>query len=216
VVEVAAVTAAREEILGRVRSALAGAPAEVEVPRAYRRSSDDPDAVVVERFSARVSEYRATVRRVERGSVAAAAGELCRARGLLRLVAPADLPAEWRPEGVEVVSDDGFSPAELDEIGAVLTGCALGIAETGTFVLDGGTAQGRRAITLVPDYHLCVIEARQIVAGVPEAFEQLAPTIRDERRPVTLVSGPSATSDIELTRVEGVHGPRTLDVLVVG
>jgi L-lactate dehydrogenase complex protein LldG len=118
-------------------------------------------------------------------------------------------------EDVELVVDDPpLSAAELDAVDGVLTGCALGIAETGTIVLDGGARSGRRVLTLVPDYHLCVVEAASIVAGVPDAVAALAAAAA-EGRPITLVSGPSATSDIELDRVEGVHGPRTLDVLVV-
>ena len=117
--------------------------------------------------------------------------------------------------GVEVVVDDPpLSPQALDQLDGVLTGCALAIAETGTIVLDGGELSGRRALTLVPDWHMCVVEAGSVVAGVPDAVAALAGAAR-EGRPITLVSGPSATSDIELDRVEGVHGPRTLDVLVL-
>src|SRR5215212_10889133 len=119
-------------------------------------------------------------------------------------------------DGAELVRDDPPLPvAELDRLDAVLTGCALGIAETGTIALDGGAASGRRALTLVPDVHLCVVEAEQVVAAVPDAVARLAEAAA-AGRPVTLVSGPSATSDIELDRVEGVHGPRTLEVFVVG
>ena len=119
-------------------------------------------------------------------------------------------------EGVELVVDDPpLSARQLDGVDAVLTGCALAIAETGTIVLDGGERSGRRALTLVPDHHVCVVEAASIVAGVPDAVDALAAAAA-EGRPITLVSGPSATSDIELDRVEGVHGPRLLDVLVVG
>jgi L-lactate dehydrogenase complex protein LldG len=116
---------------------------------------------------------------------------------------------------VELLRDEGLSNTALDESDGVLTGCALGIAQTGTLVLDGGAHQGRRAISLLPDYHLCVVDAAQIVDLVPEAVERLYPAAREARRPVTFISGPSATSDIELNRVEGVHGPRTLEVLIV-
>jgi L-lactate dehydrogenase complex protein LldG len=211
-VEVARVSSARDEILGRVRRALTVRDG-VEVPRAYRRISHEPRATIVERFCERVADYEATVQRVD--SVAAAVAELCNAHGIDRLVTPADLPDEWTPDEVELVLDDGLDNAALDRIGAALTGCSLAIAETGTLVLDGGPRQGRRALSLVPDYHLCVVEEAQIVAGVPEAIERIAAPIREERRPVTFVSGSSATSDIELVRVGGVHGPRTLDVLVV-
>ena len=125
-----------------------------------------------------------------------------------RLVAPAE---------VELLRDtDGaLSNEQLDAGDGVLTGCALGIAQTGTIVLDGGPAQGRRVLTLLPDYHLCVIRADQIVELAPQAIARLGPAVREQRRPITLISGPSATSDIELSRVEGVHGPRTLEVLIV-
>jgi L-lactate dehydrogenase complex protein LldG len=132
-----------------------------------------------------------------------------------RLVVPPDLPSEWEPGGVELLRDDGLSNEQLDGSDGVLSGCALGIAQTGTIVLDGGAVQGRRAITLVPDYHLCVVRGDQIVELVPEAIERLSDEVRASRRPITFISGPSATSDIELNRVEGVHGPRTLEVLIV-
>jgi L-lactate dehydrogenase complex protein LldG len=168
---------------------------------------------VVDRFCARVEEYRATVRRVSADGLAAATAAACRSRGVARLAVPAGGPAEI--EGVEIVVDDPpLTAAELDAVDGVLTGCALAIAETGTIVLDGGPRSGRRAITLVPDYHLCIVEADAIVAGVPDAVAALTEAA-EAGRPITLVSGPSATSDIELDRVEGVHGPRTLDVLVV-
>jgi L-lactate dehydrogenase complex protein LldG len=208
-------SAAREEILGRVREALRDVAADEEraAPRGYRGAIDGPD--VVEHFAERVADYRATVRRVGPGEVAAAAAASCAARAVGRLLVPADLPAEWRPEGVELVEDHELSVEELDAADGVLTACALAIAETGTIALDAGPGQGRRALTLVPDYHLCVVEAERIVSSVPEAIAGLEAAAR-EGRPITLVSGPSATSDIELQRVEGVHGPRTLEVLLAG
>jgi L-lactate dehydrogenase complex protein LldG len=207
-------SAAREVVLGRVRDALGGARgAEVPVPREYRRRDDAGRDAIVDRFADRVSEYRATVFRAGRGDLAATIAGACRERGAKRLAVPGDLPAEWRPDGVEAVVDDGLSPRELDRVDGALTGCALAIAETGTIVLDGGAAQGRRALTLVPDYHLCVVRAGDVVGQVPEAIEALGEAVR-AGRPVTFVSGPSATSDIELNRVEGVHGPRTLHVVI--
>jgi L-lactate dehydrogenase complex protein LldG len=161
-----------------------------------------------------VEEYRATVRRVAAAELGAAVASACEARGVRRIAVPPGGPAEI--DGVEIVVDDPpLSAAALDAVDGVLTGCALGIAETGTIVLDSGARSGRRALTLVPDYHLCVVEEGGIVAGVPDAVAALAEAAA-EGRPITFVSGPSATSDIELDRVEGVHGPRTLDVLVVG
>jgi L-lactate dehydrogenase complex protein LldG len=207
---------ARDDVLARVRDALGAGAAVPEVPRAYRgvgRAGPAGAADVVDRFCSRVEEYRATVRRVSADGLAAATAAACRERGVRRLVVPVGGPSAI--EGVELVVDDPpLSAADLDAVDGVLSGCALGIAETGTIVLDGGERSGRRALTLVPDYHLCVVEAAAIVAGVPDAVAALAEAAADGR-PITLVSGPSATSDIELDRVEGVHGPRTLDVLVV-
>jgi L-lactate dehydrogenase complex protein LldG len=211
------VSAAREEVLARVRRALASVPEgetpeDVPVPRAYLER--EPDGTL-ERFLERVADYGAGVRVVAADDLAGAVGDAFRAHGVGRVVVPADVPDEWLPDDVEAVADAGLTPDELDEIGAVLTGCALAIAETGTLVLDAGPRQGRRALTLVPDVHVCVVEADQVVDGVPAAFRRLADGLRTTRRPVTLISGPSATSDIELSRVEGVHGPRRLELVVV-
>ena len=206
---------ARTAILGRIRLALADRPAAVEVPRDYRRRSERSAEANVALFAERVGEYRATVRRAAPAELPQALAELCRDQNVRRLAVPADLPQAWRPEGVELVGDSGLSADELDQLDGALTGCALAIAETGTIVLDGGAAQGRRALTLVPDYHLCVVAEEQVTGLVPEAVERLGPAI-EEGRPLTFVSGPSATSDIELNRVEGVHGPRTLHVVIVG
>jgi len=216
------VNPSREAMLRRIRAALRDVPPEeqpedVPVPRDYQRRRVEPRGRIIERFAERLSEYQATVQRVSRSELPERIAETLAGRNINQLAVPDDLPADWLAalSGIEVQSDRGFGPTELDQIGAVLTGCALGIAETGTIVLDGGALQGRRAITLVPDYHLCVVEAGQIVGSVPEAVEQLHTAIA-EGRPVTFISGPSATSDIELDRVGGVHGPRTLDVLLVG
>jgi L-lactate dehydrogenase complex protein LldG len=207
---------AREEVLALVRGALADVPRaerpeDVVVPRAYLEH-EPGDAL--ERFAERVADYGSVVRVVRDPDVGAAVGELARHFGVDTLAVPADIPAAWLPRGVETVTDAELRPRELDRIGATLTGCALGIAETGTVVLDTGATQGRRALTLVPDVHLCVIREDQVVDGVPAAMRRLAPALR-ERRPLTFVSGPSATSDIELSRVEGVHGPRRFGLAVV-
>jgi len=212
----------RDEVLGRVRAALRSVPRDerpedVAVERRYRRGHDLSRVELVELFCERVADYRATVRRVGSGAaIAAAVGQACAERGADRLVGPADLPPGWAPDGVELVPDHGVSHHDLDQMDGVLSGCALGIAETGTIALDGGARQGRRAISLLPDLHVCVVEEDQIVGGVPEAMARLEAAVRDEGRPVTFISGPSATSDIELDRVEGVHGPRDLVVLVAG
>ena len=199
----------RDLILGKVRAALADVPAneDVAIPRDYQRSRTGPD--IVELLVDRLVDYKAIVHR----DVPVAGLLTGLPNGLLngrRVVAPGGVPEEWI-EGVDVVRDDPvLSSAELDRLDAVVTGCAVAIAETGTIVLDGSPDQGRRALTLVPDHHVCVVRVDQIVRTVPEALERLDPT-----RPLTWISGPSATSDIELNRVEGVHGPRTLEVVIL-
>ena len=205
---------ARTAVLARIRSALADDTAPVEVPRDYRQSSERSRTEIVDLFAERVGEYRASVHRAPAGEVSGVIANLCRAREAKRLIAPEGLPEAWRPSGMELVTDDSLSAHELDKLDGALTGCALAIAETGVIVLDGGTAQGRRALTLVPDYHLCVVTEDQVVDLVTEAIERLEPAVR-AGRPLTFIAGPSATSDIELNRVEGVHGPRTLNVVVV-
>ncbi len=211
---------ARSEILQRIRSALHDVPqqeqpADVAVERGYRTTADATREQLIEQFVERVREYKATVRIVPPEALPTAIAESCAMRGVRRLLAPADIPHDWLPSGIEALLDKGLSYAEIDACDGVLTGCALGIAQTGTIVLDGGLRQGRRVLTLLPDYHLCVVEAGQIVGLVPEAIARLAPAVSEQQRPVTFISGPSATSDIELNRVEGVHGPRTLEVVVV-
>jgi len=193
-----AVSSAREEILGRIRTALGDHPLPSPARRDYRTGAGagDPDL-----FAERVADYRATVHRG--GTVDA----VLAARGLSRVVVPDGFPDGLLPS-VELVGEP-VDTATLDEVSAVVTTCAIAVAETGTIVLDHGAGQGARALTLVPDYHLVVVRPAQIVAGVPDAVAALDPT-----RPLTWISGPSATSDIELDRVEGVHGPRTLDVLI--
>jgi L-lactate dehydrogenase complex protein LldG len=210
-VEVAVVSAARDEILRRVARALGPSPEVPEVPRAYRRAGV-PGAEVVDLFCERVADYRATVHRGRDAAPGVRAA--CDARGARRLAcAPG---AALEVDGLHLVHDEPPLPVrELDAIDGVVTGCTLAIAATGTIVLDGGPASGRRALTLVPDLHVCVVRADQVVADVPGAIAALAPAAV-AGRPITFISGPSATSDIELQRVEGVHGPRKLDVVVVG
>jgi L-lactate dehydrogenase complex protein LldG len=196
---------ARDEILGRVRAALAGVePDPVPVAAPPGAAADD----LVARFAERVADYRATVVHCEPGDVATSVAAALPAGA--RVVVPPGLP-DAITTGIDVEVDDGRSATELDEVDAVVTCCRVAIAETGTIVLDHAPDQGRRAITLVPDRHVCVVRADQVVADVPDAVAGLDPD-----RPLTWISGPSATSDIELSRVEGVHGPRVLHVIVVG
>jgi L-lactate dehydrogenase complex protein LldG len=208
---------ARSEVLARLRTARdAGAPATaVVVPRAYRSAGahEAGGEAVVARLEETLTDYRATVTRVatEEEVAGAVAAFLGSAAGI---VVPPGLPDAWLAAyGGAVRRDEPpASVDELDHVDAVVTGAAVAIADTGTFVLASGAAdQGRRAITLVPDHHVCVIRAADVVSSVPEAIARLDPS-----RPLTFVSGPSATSDIELDRVEGVHGPRRLDVVLVG
>jgi L-lactate dehydrogenase complex protein LldG len=211
----ATVSTARAEILARVRAAVrAGTPAPV-APRSYRRAGTRSRAETVERFCERVADYRAEVQRTAPPRVADVVEAACRARGARRLVVAPGIPTAWRPAGLELVEDAGLAPRELDALDGVLTGCTVAIAETGTIALASGAHDGRRAISLVPDLHVCVVEHDQIVELVPEAIRLLGEHVGSRNRPITFISGPSATSDIELSRVEGVHGPRTLVVIVV-
>jgi L-lactate dehydrogenase complex protein LldG len=207
----------RETVLARVRAALDPAPEIPTIPREYRQAGAlgaGGDPVTVELFCARVADYRASVKRVSDAELATALAAACELRQARRVAVPAQAPA-WTVKGVELVRDEPpLSPRQLDELDGVLSGCALAIAETGTIVLDGAGASGRRALTLVPDYHLCVVRAPDIVPSVPDGVAALA-RVAAEGQPITFISGPSATVDIELVRVEGVHGPRTLDVFVV-
>jgi L-lactate dehydrogenase complex protein LldG len=217
------VTSAREEILWRIRRATRDVPKDerpedVPIERGYRKQDDAPREEIVERFAERAAEYESTVHRIREADLPRAIAEACERRGVRRLVIPPGLPQEWIPEDIETLRDAArprLTNEELDESDGVLTGCSLGISQTGTIVLDAGEGQGRRALTLLPDYHLCVVREDQIVGLVPEAFEKLEETVKNEGQAITFISGPSATSDIELNRVEGVHGPRTLEVLIV-
>jgi L-lactate dehydrogenase complex protein LldG len=170
---------------------------------------------VVDLFVERLGLQHVEVRRVAGDGIAAGVAEICVERGLHRLGVPPALPPGWRPAGVDVVEDRDLAPAELDALDASLTGCTLAIAETGSLVLAAGPVDGRRALSLVPDVYLCVVAEDQVEPDLPAALPRIAALVRQERRPVVFVSGPSATSDIELQRVEGVHGPRYLVVLLV-
>ncbi|MER8037148.1 LutC/YkgG family protein [Streptomyces hydrogenans] len=204
----------RERILTRIRSAAAGAPEAPEVPRAYlsRHAPDDPDAVL-DLLHENLADYRAHVHRTDEARLPGLVARLLAGRGARSVAVPPGLPGGWLAEtdAERRVDGPGLTAAALDATDAVVTGCALAIAETGTIVLDSDPGQGRRALTLVPDLHICIVRApEQVVASVPEALPRL-----DPRRALTWISGPSATSDIELDRVEGVHGPRRLEVVIV-
>jgi L-lactate dehydrogenase complex protein LldG len=201
------VSSAKEEILARVRAALGPSPVAPEIPREYRSAGTLPRDGIVDLFCERVAEYQATVHRVP----AAEAAEVV--RSILAGAARVGVPVGFPDLGLSIIADDELSIEVLDTLDAVVTGSALAIADTGTIILDSGPASGRRALTLVPDHHVCIVDAATIVPSVPDAVAQLAEAAA-EGRPITLISGPSATSDIELDRVEGVHGPRRLDVLV--
>lgn len=202
-------TDARTAVLGRIRAALAAAPPPpVAVPRDYDHAPLTARGDIA-LFAETVADYRARVTRINDGAIGAAVASLLPPQAVVAI--PDDLPQDW-VAAVNTVRDSPAEPlsnARLEAADAVVTGCAIGIAATGTIVLDAGAAQGRRALTLVPDHHICVVFAGQILDTVPQGFAAL-----DPRRPLTFISGPSATSDIELTRVEGVHGPRRLDVLI--
>ncbi len=229
---------ARAEVLGRIRRALAGgsapaagAPAPTAAPSSHGPaplSSQAPDALLgaapppapaslPDRFAERVEDYRARVHTASADTVADLVAGICETHGAARLAVPAGFPPAWIPGAVEPVPIGAVGPEEiaaLDAVDGVLTTCALAIAETGTIVLDAGPGQGPRAASLLPDQHVCVVHGDQVVPGVDEAVAALQPAVA-RRRPLTWISGPSATSDIELDRVEGVHGPRRLEVVLV-
>jgi L-lactate dehydrogenase complex protein LldG len=220
----------RDLILDRVRRALADGrrddtppapdeaardvPYEQAVPRTYLREHGERDVTeTVDLLAENLADYRAIVHRTDTAGLPGVIAELLAAHGSSSVLVPPALPEEWltAAEVAQVADRAESTPHELDEVDSVVTACALAIAETGTIVLDGSPDQGRRRITLVPDHHICVVRVPdQVVPSVPLALERLDPT-----RPLTWISGPSATSDIELDRVEGVHGPRTLEVVLV-
>lgn len=207
-------TDSRARVLARIRAAVADAPEPPAAARDYRtrHTAEDP-AALLDLLHENLADYRAHVHRTAPDGLAGLIAQLLAERGARTVVVPPGLPADWlaAAEAVRRTDEPRLTPYELDGVDAVVTGCAVAVAETGTLVLDGGPGQGRRALTLVPDLHLCVVRApEQVVASVPLALPRLDPA-----RPLTWISGPSATSDIELDRVEGVHGPRTLEVVLV-
>lgn len=210
---------AREAVLGRIRRALVDVadapPVEVDWQYAKPRPMDD----VLEMFVERVVDYRAVMERCSPDQVGESIVKALQANEVSSVVLPSGLDAAWRgaiaDAGIQIRDDDPqLSASQLNEIDGVVTAAACGFAETGTIVLDHRPDQGRRALTLVPDVHVCVVRADQVVTDVPEGMARLADAIRDGQ-PLTWISGPSATSDIELERVEGVHGPRILHALLV-
>lgn len=208
---------ARDEILARVRAATADldGPLGARGPAPVIAQASRGRTETLELFAENVADYRARVLRVAPDAVATTVDEVLTETAARRLVVPPGIPAEWLPRtGRAVIGDEGLSAHELDDIPAVLTGAAVAIATTGTIILDHGPDQGRRALSLVPDVHVCVVRSSQVVHDVPDAVRRLQTEGR-ATRPLTWISGPSATSDIELDRVEGVHGPRTLIVLLL-
>ncbi|MEU1408133.1 LUD domain-containing protein [Streptomyces sp. NPDC005728] len=210
----------RDRILGRVRRALADVPRdetpyEEAVPRDYLREHGERSVEeTVDLLAENLADYRAIVHRCTGGELPALLARLLADRKAASVLVPPGLEEGWlaQVDATRVADRADSTPNELDQVDSVVTGCAVAIAETGTLVLDGGPDQGRRRITLVPDHHICVVRVPdQVVAAVPQALERLDPA-----RPLTWISGPSATSDIELDRVEGVHGPRTLEVVLLG
>jgi L-lactate dehydrogenase complex protein LldG len=209
----------RELILARVRRALADVPQD-DTPydqafaRPYLREHGHRSvAATVDLLAGNLADYRALVHRCTAGELAGTIARLLAERGSAAVSVPVGLDPEWlaATEVTRVPDSAANTPAELDRVDSVVTACAVAIAETGTLVLDGSPDQGRRRITLVPDHHICVVRVPdQVVSSVPQGLERLDPA-----RPLTWISGPSATSDIELDRVEGVHGPRTLEVVLV-
>ena len=210
---------ARTEILRRIRAAVGGASnGEVarvgwsRLERGYRRGGALEREPLLELLEDRLRDYDAHVVRVGQADVARAVADRLSERRMKRMVVPAGLAGEWLPQGFEFVVDDGITAAELDGVDGVMTGATVAIAETGTVVLQNVPGQGRRAATLVPDYHLCVVRAEDVVETVPEAMDRLAATAGIA---TSFVSGSSATADIEMTRIKGVHGPRHLDVILI-
>jgi L-lactate dehydrogenase complex protein LldG len=204
----------RDEVLARIGTALASSgtgPGDGFVTDQYRTRGEVSGLHLLDLLADRLTAYRAIVRRATSATLAEEVSAALAERGARRVVVPPELAIDL-PGWVAVTVDADLTPAELDTFDGVVSRAAAAIAETGTIVLDGSPDQGRRAITLVPDYHLCVVTASQVVHLVPEAVARLATAAN---RPLTWISGPSATSDIELERVEGVHGPRTLEVILV-
>ena len=208
----------KAEILRRIRAANHTAPTNDEarsawetLPRNYKQTGVLQPEALLHLFEDRLRDYDATVTRISRHALAHTIATQLNTRRKQHIVIPPGTPPEWLPQGFTFVVDEALTPTQLDAFDGVLTGATLAIAETGTVVLQS-PAQGRRALSLVPDYHLCIVSAENVVETVPQAFRLLQGTAD---RATTFISGPSATADIEMTRIKGVHGPRVLDVLLI-
>ncbi len=207
---------ARDEILARIRQATGGLNANraadyTAIRRDYRIKGDLGSEDRVHLFIDRLQDYEATVYRCDKRDISAAIGRAMRARQKKALLIPTEFPSGWLPPDFRFIPDAGLTFHEIDNSEGVLTGCALAIAMTGTIVLRHSAGQGRRALTLIPDYHLCVVSENQVVETVAAGIRMMS---EFGNAPLTAISGPSATADIEMTRIKGVHGPRTLDVIL--
>jgi L-lactate dehydrogenase complex protein LldG len=200
-------TDAKQQILTRVREAIGKREPAASITREYRQAAP----ANLEQFVERLIDYNATVYRCTESTIPETIAEALAARNKKSILIPPGFPTQWLPTGIEFIRDAGLTHTELDAMQAVLTACTTAISITGTIILTHSETEGRRAITLIPDYHLCIVFATQVVETVPEGIRSLP-----RNRPITTISGPSATADIEMTRIKGVHGPRTLDVILVG
>jgi L-lactate dehydrogenase complex protein LldG len=208
---------AREEMLKRIKTAkgvstaTTAAASYAAIDRSYQVAAELSREAILNLFEERLRDYDANVYRIDAAYAAETVEGILRARRMERVLIPEGLPEQWQ-RGAEFVVDRAFSSAELDGFNAVMTTATVGIAETGSIVLQTAPGQGRRAITLVPDYHLCILPASKVIETVVEAMRLLEPT---KDLPTTFFSGPSATADIEMTRIKGVHGPRFVDVILL-
>jgi L-lactate dehydrogenase complex protein LldG len=207
---------AREEILSRIRTALPGDPLDpaashASIPRLYNRTGTLTPEARLDLFIDRLVDYDTEIIPIETAAEIPAA--IIQAAHEERLIAPQDFPVEWLPATLAIALDDDLTTSEIDNAQAVLTTCEVAIASTGTIILVHTGGQGRRALTLLPDHHICIVRRDQVVETVPEAFAAVA---SQSALPITTISGPSATSDIEMTRIRGVHGPRRLTVILYG
>jgi L-lactate dehydrogenase complex protein LldG len=208
---------AREEILGRIRAALPGQAADpaqsyARIVREYRSSEGLSAEACIEHFLDRLLDYDTEILHVtDESEIAAAVSQAMQHASERSLLGTKELPGTWIPEGLDVLRDERLGTAQIEGVDAVLTTCEIAVASTGTIVLVHEGAQGRRVLTLLPDHHLCVVRRSQVVGTVPEAIRALGPRLAQA---VTTISGPSATSDIEMTRIRGVHGPRRLTVIL--